>query len=283
VSLALPLPDPEAGGALRRFARGVGFVLRGQRVAFTHPRLRRVSAVATLTAALLYTGPLALLSLGLFLLDWELHPSFERFLHGTWEETAVEGGKWALELLAVAIYALSSFVLSVVVGRLVLGFFCDTLSERTEALLVTREPKRLAWVRALGAAVKEALAQLALLAVHVPLLTTVALLGLWSEEVALGLAWLWGSFWLTLTFTSSVTSSHGLGARARLNAVLGHKALALGFGGLPALMMPILVPLLLPGMVVGGTKLYLSLAAWSEVDSDLSEDARAQLRGESET
>lgn len=115
---------------------------------------------------------------------------------------------------------------------------------------------------------------------HLPVLVVLFFVGRIHEVgpvVAGVLGWAWTSLWLALSFTTSIAQRHGLGARERLRLALSEKALCFGLGGLVALVPALLLPVLLPGLICGGTKAFLALAAHGSVPSDLDEAARARL------
>jgi CysZ protein len=92
-------------------------------------------------------------------------------------------------------------------------------------------------------------------------------------------AWCLTALWVSMTYTGQVGARHGLGARDRTRMLVGNFGLATGFGavgGIPFLSF-FLLPLLAPALVVGMTRLYLSLAAHGHVASKLTDDEKALL------
>lgn len=278
--LAAPLPDLRARGPLGRAALGLMLLLRGQRLALRHPDLKRLSLMIIALNAFLYAGPVASGSLALFFLDDWIHELIRQHQHRDWVTAATDGGLEVVIQLLWAGWWLFSLFLSVLISRLASGSLLDTLSARCESLYFVGETGARARLRALLRSVKEIGVQVLLLSLHLPVLVLLFGVGKIPEAgpwLATMLGWMWTSTWLTLSFIGSVSSRHGVSAVGRLRLVGRQKALCWGLGGLCALVPGLLLPLLLPGLICGGTKLFLALAAHEQVPSDLDPSARELL------
>jgi uncharacterized protein involved in cysteine biosynthesis len=278
--LAAPLPDLRARGPLGRAVDGVALLLRGQRLALGHPALKRLSLIIIALNVFLYAGPVAVGSLLLFFFDDWVHELIRQHQHRDWLTATTDGGLEVVVQMLWAGWWMVSLFLSVLVSRLVSGSLLDTLSARCEALYVEGATGARARLRALWRSLKEIGVQLLLLSLHVPVLLLLFAIGKVPEVgpwLATALGWMWTSSWLTLSFIGSVSSRHGVSATGRLRMVLGQKSLCWGLGGLCALVPGLLLPLMLPGLICGGTKLFLALAAHEQIGSDLDDAARAAL------
>ena len=94
------------------------------------------------------------------------------------------------------------------------------------------------------------------------------------------LAWSLSALWVALGFTGPALARHQLGATQRVGMVFGNKAASIGFGalgGIPFVSFLVL-PILSPALVVGGTRMFLVLAAYDHVASKLTEADKALLR-----
>ncbi len=255
-------------------------LLRGQRLALGHPDLKRLSVVIIALNTFLYAGPVAGGSLALFFLDDWVHELIRQHQHRDWVTAATDGSLEVIVQLLWAGWWMLSLFLSVLVSRLVSGSLLDTLSARCEGLYVEGASGARARLRALWRSVKEIGVQLLLLSLHLPALALLFAIGKIPEAgpwLATILGWMWTSTWLTLSFIGSVSSRHGVSAIGRLRMVFRQKALCWGLGGLCALVPGLLLPLMLPGLICGGTKLFLALAAHEQVPSDLDASARELL------
>jgi uncharacterized protein involved in cysteine biosynthesis len=209
-----------------------------------------------------------------------VHELIRQHQHRDWVTAATDGSLEVIVQLLWAGWWMLSLFLSVLVSRLVSGSLLDTLSARCEGLYVEGASGARARLRALWRSVKEIGVQLLLLSLHLPALALLFAIGKIPEAgpwLATILGWMWTSTWLTLSFIGSVSSRHGVSAIGRLRMVFRQKALCWGLGGLCALVPGLLLPLMLPGLICGGTKLFLALAAHEQVPSDLDASARELL------
>ena len=277
-------PNDIAARALStRFTLGVRLALDGTAWAFRRKELRALSFLSVAVNLLLYVG---LLVLGFLYLNdvatW-LAPDPARW-QGFWRDVAELAQGIVKFLLGIAWVLLSVF-LALAVGNVVSSPVFDLLSEKTEEILVGRSlapPFSLPGV--VRTSLRELVVQMALLVVYLPVVIAILLIGLLpglGQLLAPLLTWVWTSMWITMTFTTQATARHGLGVKDRLRMLTAHKTLSLGFGAIESLLPFLLVPLFSPGLVVGGTRLFLSLAAYDRIDSKLTAEDKARMRGHS--
>ena len=94
------------------------------------------------------------------------------------------------------------------------------------------------------------------------------------------LAFVLTALWVGIGFTGNATARHGLSSAQRVRLVFSNKGLVIGFGavgGIPFLSF-LLLPLLSPALVVGGTRMFLALAAWDRIPSKLTDADKAAIR-----
>jgi uncharacterized protein involved in cysteine biosynthesis len=168
---------------------------------------------------------------------------------------------------------------TLLVGGVVCDPFYDLVSEATEEILIGRtvgEPFSVSKViagivRELGATVL----RLAVYLVVAAPLWLVSLTGVGGVVAApLMLAWTWA--FVALEGVSRSQARHALAAGTRFSAVTSQKALAIGFGALGWIMA--YIPLTAPFLVVGGTRLFLALAAHDRLPSKLTPEEKARVK-----
>jgi uncharacterized protein involved in cysteine biosynthesis len=270
MSRSLRLPDVAAGGFFARFLFGARFAASGIGFTFTQRRLFLWALVPMAVQALIFG---ALLLLGF------------RFLDDIVTALGPEPGHWysvlgtLLAIVVGGVIILLSVLGSIFLGSVVCDPFYDVLSENTESILLGRtvgEPLSVASV--VAGIVRELTAtvlRLALyLAVAIPL-WLIGLTGIGSVIAVPGsLCWTW--LFVALESLSRSQARHAIAGKKRFSATFDNKAVALGFGA--AGFVFAYVPLTTPFLVVGGTRLFLALAAWDRVPSGLSDDDKAALR-----
>lgn len=196
-----------------------------------------------------------------------------------------EAGHWYSFLggvLGVVLFGglvLASLVLSLFVGGVVCDPFYDVISEETESLLLGRDvgqPFSVASV--IKGILLELQAMVPRLFIYFVVAVPLWLLGMTGVGSVIAfpasLAWSW--LFVALSGLSRSMSRHAVPGRARLAALFSQKACALGFGAVGWLLA--YVPLTTPFLVVGGTRLYLALAAWDRVPSNLVDNDKVTLR-----
>lgn len=187
-------------------------------------------------------------------------------------------------LLLFALFGASILVSLLLAGR-ISSILCDPvydrISECAETLaagrpVVAAEP----WKNVPGNMLRELVsAILALLlfgagSLFIALLGLIPILGVVLNAV-LGLSWTW--LYVAHEYLSRSLGRHGLGASARVSAILANRAIVAGFGAAAWLLL--FVPLSSPFIEVGAARLHLKLAAHGLVPSRLAPDLRLQLRG----
>lgn len=274
--------DVAARSLGRRFSAGVHFAFSGASWAFSRKELRLLSALTIALNLVLYIG---LLVLGFLYLDdvvrW-IGPDPAKW-EGFWQ-SFMEALQGLIKFVLAITWLLLSVFLALALGNVVAGPFFDLLSERTEALVVGRSlAPPFSLVGTVRTVVKELLVQLGLLGVYLPVVGVILVIGLLpvvGQILAPVLTWMWTALWVTMTFTTQATARHGLGTKARLRLLFSHKVMGVGFGGIASVVPFLLIPIFAPALVVGGTRLFLALAAHGHVPSRLSEADKALIRSE---
>lgn len=267
---AQALPDAAAGPFLSRFSSGARFAASGIVLTVRSPRL----LVWALVPMVVHVALCALfISLGAGSIDelanrWGPDPSstfaFARIL--------LVGLLWGGLLLV-------SLMGSMLAGAVVCDPFYDLLSETTESLLLGRSvgaPFSLAG--ALRSVVAELGSTAARFAVYLAVAVPLWLLGLTGVGSVISvpalLAWNW--VFVALGALERSMARHGVVGSGRIRALFAQPACVLGFGAVAWMLAT--VPLTMPFLVVGGTRLYLALAAWGHVTSKLNVDDKRALR-----
>ena len=274
------LPDIGKAPLAARLSGGLGFALGGVGLALKHAELRWPALLAVALNFVIYG---ALVALGFhFIADFSSDPNAAQ----DWFSTAMRWGAVALRALLLALWLLGSLWGAIALGGILAGPLFDLLSERTEKMLIGRTVgPPFSFTTTLQTTVREVLIQLKLLFLYAPVSLGILLVGLLPVVGALlgpTLAWVWTALWVSMNFAGPTIARHGLGARQRLELLLKQPALATSFGavgGIPFLSF-FLLPLLGPGLVVGMTRMYLALAAYDHVPSQLSEAEKLALRAE---
>lgn len=268
-----------------RATGGLGFAMSGIQLALGRANLRWI-ALACVALNLVIYG--VLVWLGWTWIDavnaWLPDPAAHEGIV-SWLLTAMNAG---VKVLLFMGWLLVSIWMALAVGNILAGPLFDMLSERTEELLLGRtHAPPFSIGLAIKLAVKEVFVQLTLLLVYVPLVIAIFFVGLIPLVGALlgpALAWSLSALWVTLGLTGPALARHELGASARVSMVFGNKAMAAGFGaigGIPFVSF-LALPLLSPALVVGGTQMYLALAAWDRVPSKLTDADKALIRKDSQ-
>lgn len=266
------LPDAAAGTFLDRFSAGARFAASGIAFTLKRPRLLAWAFVPMVVHVAL-----------LVFLVWagaeHVGALSERW--GPAADSAFSFLRPVLTLLLLGGLLLVSLVVSLLVGGVVCDPFYDTLSEATESVLLGRDVGQpFSLSGAVQGTLRELSATVPRLAIYLAVAVPLWLLGLTGVGAVVAapasLAWNW--LFVTLSALERSMSRHALTGRARLSALFAQPAGALGFGavgwGLAHL------PFTLPFLVVGGTRLYLALAAWDRVPSNLTDSDKRALRAE---
>lgn len=269
--MAAPLPDVATGSFLDRVWSGARFAASGVAFTLSHFRVLRWALVPMVLQVLIFVG---LVMLGL-----------------TWvDDLAValgpEPGHWysflgaVLQVALVVLLLIVGTVATLLIGSVVCDPFYDGLSEATESILLARdvgEPFTVAGV--LRGILRELGATFLRLTLYLGIAIPLWILGLTGigSIIALpaSLAWTW--FFVSLEALARSQARHKLPGGQRFSAVFQHKALSLGFGA--AGWVFAYIPLTAPFLIVGGTRLFLALAAHDRVPSTLSLPDKARLKG----
>ncbi len=275
-----PLGDPGRLAFGARVTAGVGFVWRGQLRAFTDPALRRRALWLVAINLVIYILPL-----------WFGRAIIEGWEHDLAAAAASRSGAtpWLTEVAVEAVifvldglWFVLSFFFSLIVGRIFIASLVDRFTASVESLFFRRPEPRFPLAASLFGALKEIGVESTLLAGQLPILLMLWLLSLVplvGPPLALALGYLWTCMWLALATMAPVISRHGHGTFRRMRLLGGNKALCLGLGAVPAVLPIILYPLLLPGLTVAATQIFLGLASHDRVESDLSREDKDRLAG----
>ncbi len=253
------------------FWAGARFALGGIRFTFQHKRLLALSIVPMLVQGVLFV---ALLWAG-----WSLLLSASAVLRpapGHWY-SFVGGLEWAMAGLFSLISAL---LVTLLLTNAVCDPFYDLLSEVTESLLLGRPVSQPTTFNSMfGGIISEVLAlpwRLTLYALVTVPLWVLSLTGVAAiVTVPLTLAWTW--MFVALSGLSRSLSRHAVSRPRRLLIIFTRPTVSLGFGAVGWLLSHI--PLTTPFLVVGGTRLHLSLAAHDRLESNLGDADKQVLRG----
>jgi CysZ protein len=218
---------------------------------------------------------------GLVVLGLSLHGDALAWIGIEGDSFLASLARGVISFLLGALIVVVGLLLTMFAGSIVLDPFYDVLSEEAEKKLAGRAfgaPFTLAGVG--PGMLRELGATLLRLSVYVPVAMGIWLLGFVPVVgpfvgAPLGLAWTW--LFVAYEIVARSLARHGLPARARLRFVFAHKAVALGFGA--AAWLCLFLPFLAPFLVVGGTRMYLALAAFDHAPSRLDEGAKRALRG----
>jgi len=199
-----------------------------------------------------------------------------------------EGSTWhflegILDFVLGLIAFLGAFVvgllLTLMVGNILAGPVLDVLSERTEGILVGEKrdaPFSLAGF--VGEIVTETIYAIIRLSVFLCGLVLVFLVGLIpavGQVVAPIGSVVWTSLFLAVEILNAPLARHGIRGFRRLALLLGNLSITLGLG-LTAWVCSF-VPVSLPFLVVGATRLYVGLAVNGRVPSRFDDDTKARL------
>lgn len=279
------LPDLQKHSLPRQFVAGIRLAFSSIRWGYARPGLRFWAWLALALNLFVYVGVL--------LTGWDWMRVLAEYLSpandpqaAPWMITLIEIAQGVIRFLFFTAWVLVSVYLSLAISNIISSPIFDLLSERTERHIVGAPPENdpsSAWRLVMDAA-QEFRVQICLLLVYVPVTLCILLLGLIpvvGTVAAPLLTWIWTSLWVTLTFTAQASARHRLGVRARFGLLIRHLPLCLGFGGVQSLVPFLFVPWMAPALVVGGTRMYLQLAIWDRVDSQLSDAEKEALRLES--
>ncbi len=260
--------DVGGGFVLGRFWSGASFAASGIRLTLRHRKLLVWSIVPMIVQALIFA---ALVAFGLY------------FAGDLVDRFRPDAGHWysfigsVLYVAAVVLVVIGAVVGSLFLGGAVCDPFYDALSEATEAILLGREVSSPFSVPGVVRGIlRELVALVWMLAAYAAVALPLWLLSLTGVgsvvTVPLSLMWTW--MFVAYAGLQRAMARHAVPGAGRLGAVFGVRSLSLGFGAVGWLMSH--VPLTYPFLVVGGTRLYLALAAYDRVQSTLTDaDKRA--------
>jgi len=265
----------------RRAADGFGFAIGGIKETLARPDLRYIALGCVLLNLVIYG---VLVWLGISWLDSATEWLPDPMQYEGFARSAMELLSGAVKFVVFIGWLLASIWLALALANVLAGPLFDLLSERAEEHLLghTHAPP-FSLALALKLAVREIFIQIGMLLIYLPLVATVFVVGLVplvGQVLGPILAWNLSALWVALGLTGPPLARHGLSASQRVGMVFGHKATAAGFGalgGIPFVSF-LLLPFLSPALVVGGTRMFLVLAAYDRVPSKLTEADKALIR-----
>lgn len=265
-----PLADVGAGSFLSRFLNGARFAASGIALTLRTRRLLLWSLVPMFVQAIIFAA---------------LVVGGGRFLDDIIARVGLEDGHWysfigsVLYVALVVLLVVASIIASIFIASVVCDPFYDVLSEATESVLLGREvgmPFSVPLV--VKGIVTELGATLWRLAIFLSVAVPLWLIGLTGVgsiiAVPASLAWSW--MFVALAFLSRSMARHCIPGKKRMSALFEQKACALGFGAVGWLLA--YIPLTAPFLVVGATRMYLSLAAYERIESNLTATDKATLK-----
>ena len=247
--------------------RGAGYLLWAISYIFGHRKLFVWSSLTILLNLLVYGG---LFALGFWLKDPVSHYVAEHipFLSSFRFTEAI------VETLIFVAWMLVCVFLAIAIASIIAGPMLDILSEETERLLtghVNPAPFSLILILREGWIIVRLTLRGLVLGV-----CSALFLG-WIPIVGQIIPFAVAAFFVALNFLQPALARHNLKRKERIELTDQNKALIFGFGA-PANLIPfLLVPILTPALVVGGTRLYLSLAAEKKAASELSPEQRERF------
>ena len=259
--------DPTDSAASTRLLTGARHLLWGLKTSLSHGSLLLLSVAVVAVNLLVYC---LLLGIGIYYsgdLSRYLAEKLPDAIESRWLEIS-------LQIVVIGAWAMVSLFLAIGAASALTGPLLDRISERTERILTgdVHPPPF-----SIQGFVMETAATLAIMlrSLLVGIVATV-LLG-WIPVVGQAIPFLVAAAFVALNFIQPTAARHRVTTRDRIRMLTQNKALILGFG-LPASIFPfLLVPILTPALVVGGTRLYLSLAAIERVPNTLTEAQRSAL------
>lgn len=246
---------------------GAGHLLWGLKTSLSHRPLLLLSLAVLAANAFVYC---VLLGIGIYYsgdVSQFLTEMLPTALNSRWVEIS-------LQIVVVIAWAMVALFLAIGISSVLTGPLLDLLSERTEKLLTGDVNPAPFSVKGFFGEIGTTLGIMTRSIVF-GLLATL-LLG-WIPLVGQTVPLLVAASFVALNFMQPTAARHHVTTRERIRMLIQNKALVLGFG-LPASVFPfLLVPILTPALVVGGTRLYLSLAMNQRVPNILTAEQRSVL------
>ena len=267
VPRAIRRANPEYARSGTRLMTGAGHLLWGLKTSLAQRPLLLLSLAVIVANLIVYC---VLLGVGIY-----YSGEVSRFLAELLPESV--SLRWVeilLQVFVVVAWAMVALFLSIGVSSALTSPLLDLLSERTEKLLTGDvHPSPLS----IGGFMTEAGTTLAIMVRSTVLGLLATLLLGWIPVVGQVVPFLVAALFVALNFIQPTAARHGVTTRERIRMLIENKALLLGFG-LPVSVFPfLLVPILTPALVVGGTRLYLSLAAHQRVPNSVTPEQLSTL------
>jgi CysZ protein len=257
------LSDVGAKAPLARLGAGLGFFFSGVKMCFTRADLLGISII---TIALNFVIYLALLGVAYFYTSDVLD----------FVGLEAEWARWLVGGLIVIGWLIVCIFLAIFIANIVAGPLLDMISEKTEQHITgeVNAPKF-----SLAVFFSELMVILKVMLVSV-LVSIISLALSFIPLVGPFISFAIGAGFVGLNFIHPPAARHGLTAGERLDLLKNNRLLFLGFGAVASLPFVsfILVPLFTPALVVGGTRMFLSLAAHGRAPSRIDESRLVALR-----
>lgn len=265
--------NPEHSTFMTRFATGAGHLLWGLKMTLSQPALFLLSLAVVGVNLIVY---FVLLGAGYYYGGYVAHYVAEKFpvvFRWQWTETAAQ-------VVLMIVWVLASIFIAIGVASALTGPLLDKLSERTETLLTGEVHAPPFTIRSF---IGETIIWLAITARSIGLGLTATIALCWIPVVGQVVPFCIAALFVALNFIQPTAIRHGLKTRDRIRMLTNNKALLLGFGAPGSVFPFLLVPLLTPALVVGGTRLFLSLAAHQRVPNIATQSQVHRLLGVSTT
>jgi len=266
--------DATKSGPATRFLEGIRHLFWGFKMSMKTPALRTISLlviainfivyIALFGAAFAYRH--AMSDFILEILPW--------VTPGGWLSTFVE-------VIVLIAWGILSIFLAIAIASILSSPLLDILSERTEKIL-TGHVSPLAF--SLKNFLREIWIMLALMFKSMMLGLFALLVVGWIPVVGQLIPFVIASAFVALNFSTPALARHELSSQARTQMLLDNKAYVIGFGALANIPFAnlFLIPLLTPALVVGGTRLFILLAANEHVPSKINTSQIAAFKGRSD-
>ena len=268
---AIERANPNNATFVTRFATGAGHLFWGVKMTLTQPSLFLLSMAVIGVNLFVYCALFGVVFYFSRDMTHYVAVQFPAVFRWDWMETV------AVVMLNI-IWALAAIFVAVGIASALTGPLLDKLSERTESLLTNDVNPPPFTVRSF---IVEMISWVGITARSIGLGLTATVALCWIPVVGQVVPFCIAAVFVALSFIQPTAIRHGLKTRERIQMLSRNKALLLGFGA-PCNVFPfLLVPLMTPALVVGGTRLFLSLAAHQRVPNIATENQLNSLLGES--
>ena len=252
---------PAKDSKTTRLLQGFGFLLWGLKATLTHRSLFVKSMIVVAINAVVYSG--------LIWIGWYYLENVTKYLLDFFPESFQAGWVYSIAwfVLAAGWLVLAIFT-AIGAGSVITGPILDKLSEETERILTgsVNSPRSSIW-----SFVYEILVVVGIMFRSVTLCLLATLFLGWIPGLGQLIPFLIGALFVALNFIQPTAIRHGLRLKDRIKMIKRNKLALLGFGGPVSLFPFLLVPILTPALVVGGTRLFVQFAAEDRIPHRLTD------------